>query len=401
MSVWTGRSQRGKTPLRVRRGTRMAGFPKHTRRYLVVVTMVAVAAGSLSFASLASAKGGWKWSKGKSLPGSSDSSVIEGLSCPSTSLCLIPANQNGQSDTGIYWSTDPAGGAGAWHFLAVASPFGGDIACDKVGASSYYCDVAGNSLWTSGSPTTSWNAESFANYYDTSTYTSLGAVSCWVNVQCVEADGSGNVFSTDAAAVQSGPLAVFPQLTDYAAPSVGCAPLTQGENPFCAVVEANPSSSGRGGEVAWSTDPSSGTWTTGDTTGGSDLTSIVCPSDALCVALEGGAGESAYIGVSRDPANGAQTWRAVHVPTVGSFGPTLSALTCYSDALCAVSGQNTRENFVYISKNPAAKLSAWSESKLHDGATLSASTSAAGIACPSASECIVVSGEGQVSVGKP
>src|SRR5580658_9620380 len=50
MSVWTGRSQPGKTPLRIRKGTRMAGFPKH-RRYLVVVTVVAVAAGSLSFAS--------------------------------------------------------------------------------------------------------------------------------------------------------------------------------------------------------------------------------------------------------------------------------------------------------------------------------------------------------------
>jgi hypothetical protein len=383
----------------------MSGFPKHRWRYLVLLTMVAVAAGSLSFASLASAKGGWRWSKGQSLPGSSGSSVIDGLSCPSTSLCLIPANQNGQTDTGVYWSADPAGGAQEWHFLAVASPFGGDIACDMVGVNSYYCDVAGNSLWTSGSPTTAWNAESFQNYYDTSTYTALGAVSCWANVQCVEADGSGNIFSTDAAAVQSGPVAVFPQLTDYAGPSVACAPFTQGENnPFCAAVESNPGSSGRGGEVAWSTDPASGTWTTGDTTGGSDLRDIVCPSDALCVALEGGAGDTAYIGVSRDPASGttwAQTWKAVSVPTVGSFDPTLSALTCYSDSLCAISGQNTRENFVYISRHPAAKLSAWSKSKLHDGAPSSFETSVAGIACPSASECIVVSGEGKVSVGRP
>jgi hypothetical protein len=380
----------------------MAGFPKH-RRYLVVVTVVAVAAGSLSFASLASAKGGWKWSKGQSLPGSSDSSVIEGLSCPSTSLCLIPANQDGQSDTGVYWSSDPTDGAGAWHFLAVAAPFGGDIACDEVSAGSYYCDVAGNSLWTSGSPTAGWNAESFQNYYDTSTYTALGAVSCWVNVQCIEADGSGNIFSTDAAAVQSGPVAVFPQLNDYAGPSVGCAPFKQGESVFCAAVESNPGSNGRGGEVAWSTDPASGTWTTGDTTGGSDLTSIVCANDALCVALEGGAGESAYIGVTHDAASGttwAQTWKAVHVPTVGSFAPTLSALTCNSDSLCAISGQNTRGNFVYISRHPAAKLSAWTKSKLHDGGSLSLDTSAAGIACPSLSECIVVSGEGQVSVGK-
>jgi hypothetical protein len=364
--------------------------------------MVAVAAGSLSLASSASAKGGWRWSKGQSLPGSSDSSVIEGLSCPSTSLCLIPANQDGQSDTGVYWSTDPTGGAREWNFLAVASPFGGDIACDAVGAGSYYCDVAGNSLWTSGSPTTGWNAESFQSYYDTSTYTALGAVSCWTNVQCVEADGSGNIFSTDAATVTSGPVAVFPQLTDYAGPSVGCAPLSQGGSVFCAAVESNPGSSGRGGEVAWSSDPSSGTWTTGDTTGGSDLTDIVCASDALCVALEGGAGEAAYIGVSREPAGTTwgQTWRAVKVPTVGSFDPTLSALTCYSDSLCAISGHNTRGNFVYISRHPAAKLSAWTKSKLHDGSALNGDSSAAGIACPSASECIVVSGEGQVSVGK-
>jgi hypothetical protein len=288
--------------------------------------------------------------------------------------------------------------------LPVASPFGGDIACDQVGANSYYCDVAGNSLWTSGSPTTAWNPESFANYYSTSTYTSLGAVACWANVQCVEGDGSGNFFSTNAAAVQSGPVAVFPQLVDYGAPSVSCAPFKQGEATFCAAVEANPGSSGHGGEVAWTTDPASGTWTTGNTAGGTDLKDIVCASDSLCVALEGGAGEAAYIGVSRSPASGTtwgQTWRAVRVPGTGGFDPDLSALTCFSESLCAVSGQTTLENFVYISHHPAATLSAWSESKLNDGSTQDSDTSAAGIACPSAAECIVVSGEGRVSVGRP
>jgi hypothetical protein len=344
----------------------------------------------------------WKWSRGQALVGSSDASVIEGLSCPSVHLCLIPANRNGQTATGVYWSIDPAAGARSWHFLPVASPFGGDIACDEVGANSYYCDVAGNSLWTTGSPTTSWNPESFANYY-TSDYTALGAVSCWANVQCVEADGSGNFFQTNAAVVQSGPVAVFPQLVDYAAPSVSCAPLGQGTNIFCAAVEANPGSGG-GGEVAWSNDPASGTWTTDDTTGGADLKDIDCPSVTLCVALEGGAGDAAYIGVSNTPPSGAtwgQTWRAVNVPVSGGFDPTLSSLTCYSDTLCAISGQSTTENFVYISRHPTASLAAWTKSKLLDGSTQDSGTSAAGIACPSPAECIVVSGEGQVSVGRP
>jgi hypothetical protein len=286
----------------------------------------------------------------------------------------------------------------------VASPFGGDISCDKVGANSYYCDVAGNSLWTSGSPTTAWNPESFANYYSTSTYTSLGAVSCWANVQCVEADGSGNIFATNAANVVSGPVAVFPQVQIGGGQSVACAPFRQGENEFCAAVDSNPGSSGRGGEVAWSTDPSTGAWTTGDTAGGSDLTDIVCPSDALCVALEGGAGGTPYIGVSRVSAAGttwAQTWRAFTLPIVGGFDSELSALTCFSDSLCAVAGQNTTANFVYVSRHPAATLSAWTESKLDDGSTQDGSSNAAGIACPSASECIVVSGEGEVSVGRP
>ena len=381
-------------------------------RLLVVVAMLGAAAGiTLTATAGASQKASieshagavWRWSKGQSLPGSSDASVIEGLSCPSVRLCLIPANRNGQTATGVYWSIDPAAGARAWHFLPVASPFGGDIACDQVGANSYYCDVAGNSLWTSGSPTTSWNPESFANYYS-GNYTSLGAVSCWANVQCVEADGSGNIFATDAATVQSGPVAVFPQVQIGGGQSVACAPFAQGQNEFCAAVDSNPGSTGHGGEVAWSSDPSSGTWTTGDTAGGTDLTDIVCATDALCVALEGGAGEAAYIGVSRAPAAGTtwgQTWRAFNVPIAGGFDPELSALTCHTDALCAVSGQNTIENFVYISRHPAATLSAWTESKLDDGSTQDSSTSAAGIACPTVAECIVVSGEGQVSVGRP
>jgi hypothetical protein len=381
-------------------------------RLIVVVAMLGAAAaitltasaGASEKASIEShASAVWRWSKGQSLPGSSDASVIEGLSCPSVRLCLIPANRNGQTATGVYWSIDPAAGARAWHFLPVASPFGGNIACDEVGANSYYCDVAGNSLWTTGSPTTGWNPESFANYYS-GNYTSLGAVSCWANVQCVEADGSGNFFSTDAAVVQNGPTAVFPQLVDYAAPSVSCAPYSQGANIFCAAVEANPGSSGSGGEVAWSNDPTSGTWTTGNTAGGTDLTDIACPSDALCVALEGGAGEVPYIGVSNAPATGTtwgQTWRAVSVPGGGGFDSSLSALTCHTDSLCALAGQNPSENFVYISRHPAATLSAWTKSKLDDGSTQNSATGAAGIACPTVAECIVVSGEGQVSVGRP
>ena len=385
-------------------------FDRRGGRLIMVIAMLAASAGLTLTAPAGAtpreshASAAWRWSPGQSLPGSSNASVIEGLTCPTVHLCLIPANRNGNTATGVYYSTDPAAGARAWHFLPVASPFGGDIACDQVGANSYYCDVAGNSLWTSGSPTTAWNPESFANYYSTSTYTSLGAVACWANVQCVEGDGSGNFFSTNAAAVQSGPVAVFPQLVDYGAPSVSCAPFKQGEAIFCAAVEANPGSSGHGGEVAWTTDPASGTWTTGNTAGGTDLKDIVCPSDSLCVALEGGAGEAAYIGVSHNPATGTtwgQTWRAVRVPGTGGFDPDLSALTCFSDTLCAVSGQTTLENFVYISHHPTAALAAWSESKLDDGSTQDSGTSAAGIACPSATECIVVSGEGRVSVGRP
>jgi hypothetical protein len=108
--------------------------------------------------------------------------------------------------------------------------------------------------------------------------------------------------------------------------------------------------------------------------------------------------------VSKAPANGTtwgQTWRAVTVPSAGGFGAELGALTCYSATLCAIAGQDTTENYVYISHHPAATLAVWTKSKLDDGSTMDGSTNAAGIACPSPSECIVVSGEGVVSVGKP
>jgi hypothetical protein len=69
--------------------------------------------------------------------------------------------------------------------------------------------------------------------------------------------------------------------------------------------------------------------------------------------------------------------------------------------LCVFSGHNSSGNFVYVSTKPSASLSAWHESALQDGKASDYLSTAAGISCPSAKECVLVSGGGEIVIGKP
>ena len=364
-----------------------------------VLALFATAVGVLALAATAQASSQmWKWSKGYKLHGASASAVVAGLSCPSTKLCLATVGDiHGRG--GVFWSTKPTAGASSWHFDQFAAPITGApgaLACD----STKFCAIAGPDYWDTGDPTSKseWNLSTTAALGDSY---GLGAVSCWVNIQCAVLDEGGGVLTIKGAEVISGPTTIFG--TQSSVNGISCAPHVNGKNPFCAAVDDTTPTSGRGGDVAWTTDPTSGDWQTANIKGGSSLENIDCPSDGFCVAIEGGNGGLGYVGVAKSGSQGsgwAGAWKAFKLPSEENA----TVETCRSASFCAVSGAtlfaHRNGNFVYTSTRPSASKSAWHRSTLNDGSSTDLGTAAAGMSCPSAKECFVISGDGEISVGR-
>ncbi|MGA2012257.1 MAG: hypothetical protein ABSH51_17275 [Solirubrobacteraceae bacterium] len=146
--------------------------------------------------------------------------------------------------------------------------------------------------------------------------------------------------------------------------------------------------------VAMSTDPAAGASAWRQTTfeaGYNALTSVSCPSGALCVATD----DDGNVLTATDPTDPAG-W------SVGSIAPpgwTASsedpvATSCPSPALCvAIAGTD-----VVTSTDPAAGASSWHAASAYAGPLASQATLTS-IACPSASLCVAGNLDGQVLAG--
>jgi hypothetical protein len=374
-----------------------AGLRKIGVTLAVLVVLATALAGAGTAYGSAAKPTVWKWSKGVKLPGVTGSSVLGQLSCPSTSFCILDGQKSltkSGNVSGVWWSSDPTGGASKWHFVHIAGfqPSGASISCSKAG-NAYDCAMVGTTpggggvLYQTGHPNgSSWGTVTI----DTNL---VQAVSCWVNVQCAELDDQGTVLTTTGTTITS-TASVFPEDAGFNDIwSIGCAPYKSGKT-LCAAAAQGASDS-----IAWSTDPASGKWHKEHVGGSSDFDLVDCATYSLCIATEGESDLVPRIGLSFAPSK-AGTWKSFKVPFKG-FIENLSAVTCESATLCVFSGHNSSGNFVYVSTKPSASLSAWHESALQDGKASDYLSTAAGISCPSAKECVLVSGGGEIVIGKP
>ena len=118
-------------------------------------------------------------------------------------------------------------------------------------------------------------------------------------------------------------------------------------------------------------------WSAPSPIDGQGLTAISCPSESLCVAVDG-AGHALS---TLDPTAPAPSWS----PAAIDPGQSLNSVSCASPTLCvAVDGRGE----AFISADPGAGF--WSPASIDAGRSIT------GVACPAASLCVAVDGSGRV-----
>jgi hypothetical protein len=346
---------------------------------------------------------------------------LQGISCPSTSLCVaVDASGNTIS------STAPAGGAGAWSLNAID----GFNALEAISCPSrFMCaavDPAGKVVTSTDplNPGAPWRA------VVADPGRQLSAISCFGPTLCVAIDRSGNaVASADPAApaptwtvtnleaatsVNRGPLQLS-GLTGVACPTpVLCVIVDSSGNAFVSSAPAagawssahidNNIASGMaggltavscadmelcvavdlGGVALLSTDPAGGpqAWVPSAIDGTTAMSAVSCPSPVLCVAVDTGGDVLA----SADPSGGLTTWAWQHVLTAQQ---EFTGVSCADASLCFAfpsQGASAIESFAPAGPNPG-----WTAIPLLNPTA---------VACPTATGCIAVDGSGNAYLGR-
>jgi len=333
----------------------------HAVRRLAVAAVLAACCASV-LAAPVGAKA-WKWSRPSAIHGLRD--AVNGLSCPSTRLCVAV------SGVDVFWSTTPARGSSWKKAKLPAAPedLGGqsyvvtDVSCPTTS----FCvavDQAGNS-YSSTHPTGGAGAWSLAEV-DFQSYPSLEAISCATPTLCGALDITGDALTTTSPGTSAWGSVKISNTLQADLYGIGCAGGSHGA--ACVGAESS-------GKVAVSTNPGSSpaTWHLASPHGAKRLVGAACGSGSLCVV--GGAGGKLF--VSRNPGS-ASAWKPVTIP--GARSQSFNQIACHGPSLClAVSDFST----AVISTHPSASASAWhSQGRIESG-------SVTAVSCPTSSTCFV------------
>jgi hypothetical protein len=322
-----------------------------------LVTILLLAAVALH-ASVAKADAGFEWT-GAHVAGTQ----LEGLSCPSPSLCVAVGY-----DGGIVDSTTPSDGTSwkAWPHVDTQPYAGfGTVACPTTSL----C-VAGDDhgdLFATTTPTdgTSWRVRHVVGGSGGAFGTPILAISCPSASFCVAADGDSDVLTSAQPA--SG--------TWQVAQIVSEGPIEQMSCPSASLCVATDS----WGNVLWSTDPAGGAsaWHPVD---GLKAGPVTCPSTSLCLM-----GQDSNILWTTNPTGDASAWTAIAATQI-----PVKHLACGSTGQCVGTDALDRP---FSSSSPTTT---WSS-----GASLTALGNVYALSCPSATLCFASDGGGYVWTGVP
>lgn len=315
-----------------------------------------------------------------------DSNPIDGLDCPSISLCVAVDN-----DGRVLSSTDPSGGARRWRsadvdgrksLIAISCPSAS--VCVAV-------DGDGNAVTTGDppGPASAWTVALVdSSITEPSSYGGgrdlLRGVSCPSVSFCVAADSVGNIVYSDDPTGGLGAWALIhvDDNSDYGCAGGGLtcqAPLMGVSCPtaaLCTAVDFTGSilqTTAPTGPLAWPSRPAG-------VGGPQSLWSVSCPTTSLCATVNGTSGDA----VSWNPVAGSRL--TTHRLPIDAFG-----IWCSSASLCLASGEGANGTAELVgSTDPAAKSSVWDVTDFGDITAVS---------CPTKSVCLGADDEGQLIVG--
>jgi hypothetical protein len=315
-----------------------------------------------------------------------DSGPIDGLACPSISLCVAV-----DGDGAAFTSSDPPGGVRTWLRADVdgATPLTG-VSCPSV-AICVAVDADGNVVTTANAsgPGTAWNvARVDTSIGEPSPYGGgpglLRGVACPSVSFCIAVDSVGSVVFSGAptGGTSTWVLAHVDDNSDYgcAGGGLSCqAPLMSVSCPtvtLCAAADFT-------GNVLETATPSVSSLWSSQSAGGAgpeSLWTVSCPSVSFCAAVNGAGGDA----ITWDPATGSHL--TTHRLPIDAFG-----IWCSASALCLAAGEGANGTAELIgSTDPAARNPTWNVTDFGDVNAVS---------CPTRSVCVAADNEGDVIVG--
>ena len=299
---------------------------------------------------------------------------LSAISCASATMCVATGQPTGLSSGLIFATTTPTTTvASDWKSTSVAGPLAA-ISCPSstlcVGIENPSFAVASTSTITSSDPTGS--SPGWATHAGIDSGNEIFGLACSSATLCVAADSSGNVLTaTNPAGDASSWSSVALDRSGHAAVPLACAP-----DPFCVAVGHTPVTFTT---QLWTTfAPAAGesAWTVANTA--VPLDGVSCPSLSLCAAVD----DIGNVLTSTNPSSGSPSGSIVQ-----ATGPTLLSITCPTTTRCVatdVSGD------VVTSTNPTGGSSAWTTTNV-DGTEAILSVS-----CPTANFCAAVDDAGNV-----
>jgi hypothetical protein len=305
------------------------------------------------------------WRVTRSYVGRAGYRSLASVSCASTDFCFASGGKTGGET--FRTSSDPAGGAGAWtsHNSVKGVPY--SVSCPSSGLC---VGVNGGEVWSSTEPRgdlLAWKVQEIDEHR-------LYGISCPNTSLCVAVDAEGDVLTssepTGAKAVWHA-AAVDP---GHALGRVSCA-----SESLCVAGD-------QAGDVLSTTEPAGGTaaWHLAAVDPGHVITGVSC-SGSLCIAVDG-AGD---VLSSSDPTGGAGAWSVAHVDE-----HALRAVSCASASLCVATDVYGE---VLTATDPTGPAAAWALARVD---TMTAPPLAA-VSCASASLCVASEGSSVVTSTDP
>jgi hypothetical protein len=311
-----------------------------------------------------------------------DTSAVEAIACPVTSLCVATDAQGN-----VLTTIDPSAGAKArWARKKVAQYRPGRFFEAVSCVSTSFCALVGDSgdVTTSTDPATGASAHWATRHIDGNP---LYGISCPTATFCAAVDDAGTVFTSSNPAAGAAARWLPSQATQPARWDA----ITCRSTGFCVVVNSN-------GELASAADAQAPPvrWLAKDVDGnpaagsGGALLDISCPSNDLCLAVD----NTGSVARSTNPrAAAAADWHVRNIlgPDSGGYYESFADISCASPAVCVAVATHGRTDKVVSSTDGGARWSVQIASDTNQFERIS---------CPTPNLCLALDDGSSILVGR-